>query len=289
MPTEEMPEILDQLEKIRADLEAKKKRDGWEILGLLSQFISAVVLGAVSLWVTTRLGELNAGFTKSQIEMTASSARIQTEMARQNRLLDYLKVIADASTDEKKRGVLITSAQLAIPDQAGVIAKYYAFNDASEIVRLAAIKALGAEHDKVTLEFIAANGEVREATEARVQLGEVIKDIRLRISDIDDIGTVYVNEQKLIDLQYQVDSGWHDLTSYFHEGDNNVTFKLVNGPYGGFSGRLQVNAGGTMYDSGRIGQNSCPCNAPAFEIQLTITVGKDKQIQKVSNAKITYF
>ncbi|MFN8398461.1 MAG: hypothetical protein U0X74_00490 [Anaerolineales bacterium] len=55
----------------------------------------------------------------------------------------------------------------------------------------------------------------------------------VRVYNIDDIGTVYVNDQLIATIGYSEDSGWVDVTSYFLAGtQNRVRFTLKNNETG---------------------------------------------------------
>jgi hypothetical protein len=127
MAADEFGSILENLVEIKKEVKAKK-RDVWDIAALASQFVSVVLLGLAGV-------ALNYYTNVHQTQLNDANARTQTTMAKQARLLDYLKAIADAHADEEKRAKLVASAELAIPDDAAVIAKYYAVNDQSDAVR----------------------------------------------------------------------------------------------------------------------------------------------------------
>jgi len=280
MANDEFVAVLENLVEIKKELKAKK-RDVWDIAALASQFVSAVLLGLAGF-------VLNYYTNIHQAEFNDANARTQTTMAKQARLLDYLKAIADAHGDDDKRAKLVASAELAIPDDAAVIAKYYAVKDQSDAVREAAIDVLAERHEDGTLTTIASSGRLPDADHARQKLGEIVKNIRVRLSDIDDIGKLAVNGKEILN-QPGHESPWEDVTSAFHAGSNEVVFTLINGPYGGFSGRFQLIAGSLVYDSGTIHSNSCPCDNPAFEIRLQIQVGAKSQVEKISSAPVKFF
>jgi hypothetical protein len=203
-------------------------------------------------------------------------------------LLDYLKAIADAHSDDDKRARLVASAGLAIPDDAGIIAKYYAVKDQSDKVREAAIDVLAEQHEDGALTTIASSGRLPDADHAKQKLGVVVKNIRVRLSDIDDFGKVVVNGKEVLN-QSGHDSAWEDVTSAFHSGSNEVVFTLRNGPFGGFSRRFQLIAGCLVYDSGTLRSNSCPRNAPAFEIRLQVQVSTMGQVEKITGMPVKFF
>jgi hypothetical protein len=276
----EFATLLDQVVEIKKEVKAKK-RDVWDVAALVSQFVSAVLLGLAGF-------ALNYYTNIHQAQFNDANARTQTTMAKQARLLDYLKAIADAHSDDDKRARLVASAGLAIPDDAAIIAKYYAAKDQSDEVREAAIDVLAEQHEDGALTTIASSGRLPDADHARQKLGEVVKNIRVRLSDIDDIGKLVVNAREVL-AQPGHDSAWEDVTSAFHPGSNEVVFILINGPYGGFSGRFQLIAGSLVYDSGTVRSNSCPCDAPAFEIRLQVQVSTKGQVEKITSTPVKFF
>jgi hypothetical protein len=259
-----------------------KKRDKWDVAAMVAQFASAVVLGLATFGVTyyaqVHLGSINA-----------QTAGAQLDIARQNRTLDFLKAIAEAHSDPDKRTALIAMSTLAVPDQVSLVARYYAVSDEADSVRAAAIKILGQQQARNDLQYIIDSSRFPDADLARVQLGQAVKAIRVRVSQIDDLATVNVNGQELLRGTTAQDSGWQDIAGRFKPGKNEVVLKLANGPLGGYSIRFQLIAGGHSYDSGLIAKDACPCNAPVLEIHLNVELAGDMTVQRVSAAPPMYF
>lgn len=54
----------------------------------------------------------------------------------------------------------------------------------------------------------------------------------IRVYNVDDLGTAYVNGSKITEIQFAQDSGWIDVTAYFSAPTNSVRFTMWNGEYG---------------------------------------------------------
>jgi hypothetical protein len=54
----------------------------------------------------------------------------------------------------------------------------------------------------------------------------------IRVYNVDDLGTVYVNGSKITEVQFAQDSGWIDITSSFSAPTNSVRFTMWNGEQG---------------------------------------------------------
>ena len=113
-------------------------------------------------------------------------------------------------------------------------------------------------------------------------LGVKVKELLVRLSDIDDDGHLTVNGIQAVEVSYGNDSGWVDITKNLKAGRNSVEFRLHNGPLGGWSGRLQMSAGEFQYDSTTLSKNACPCNADVFRISVGVVIGQDGTIKDLS-------
>jgi hypothetical protein len=293
-PENETPTTLEaigkKLDELSKTVSEKKRKDGWDVAGVVSQILSALLLGAVGLWwnqhTQVQLATLSAKTQAQLADLAQKTSNESLEDGRRDRLLKYLEEVADAHGDDEKRRLLIASSELAIPDQADVVAKYYAGIDPIDQVRLAAIQVLGEQRDKSALYSIIQTGRLPDADAARKALGEHDQEIRLRMSDIDDDGKAFVNGVQVAHTSR--DSGWVDVTQYAHSGKNDILFRLFNGPAGGYGGRFQVLAGGTVYDSGSIAKDQCPCNAEAMDISLSVLRDQKKNITSLSDANVVF-
>ncbi len=118
--------------------------------------------------------------------------------------------------------------------------------------------------------------------------------VQLRLSNVDDIGRAFVNGQQVSEIICSEntctnDTGWIDVTNRMKPGRNIVIFNLDNGQYGGWRYRFQLSAAGKKYDSGIVGRNACPCNAPVLKLEIEILVSKDGTIESISEPEIHYF
>lgn len=255
-------------------------KDRWDKASVVAQFLSGAVIAIIGLIISYYVSHAQQDITKRQ------------------QFSDYLKLIVDANKDDERRATLITSLDLAVPDHAFRIAAYYVFVDKAPKVREAAIELLG--------KFAEVGPWRREAVEVldRVVSGEVLPDRQLatvalklpavkealvRISDIDDLGRLFVNGTKITEVRFANDSGWVDITPHLKFGENLVDFFLDNGPAGGWSGRLQVSAGAHQYDSTTLARDACPCNAPVFHIKVGVVVAEDRTIKKLVPRNVEYF
>jgi hypothetical protein len=282
--------VAKKLDELSKAVSEKKSKDSWDIAGVVSQIVSAVFLGAVGLWwnqhTQVQLAKLSASTQAQLADLAQKTSNESLEDGRRDRLLKYLEEVADAHGDDEKRRLLIASSELAIPDQADVVAKYYAAIDPTDQVRLAAIEVLGEQRDRNALYSIIQTGRLPDTDAAKKALGEHDQEVRLRMSDIDDDGKAFVNGVEV--ARTSRDSGWVDVTQYAHGGKNDILFRLFNGPAGGYGGRFQVLAGGNIYDSGSIAKNQCPCNAEAMDISLSILRDQKNKITGLSAANVVF-
>ncbi len=54
----------------------------------------------------------------------------------------------------------------------------------------------------------------------------------IRVYNVDDLGTAYVNGSKITEIQFAQDSDWIDVTAYFSAPTNSVRFTMWNGEQG---------------------------------------------------------
>jgi hypothetical protein len=272
--------ILDSLEQVKKDL-SSRKRDKWDAMGLIAQFVSAVFLGGASVAMTYY----------TQVYLGALSAQVAVGQLKnsQNQLsLEFLKAVADAHNDPGGRAAFIAASVIAIPDQAALVARYYAVADGSDQVREAAIKVLGQQQARADLQTIIDSGRLPDLDLARTALGEAVRNVRMRISEVDDVASANVNGEEVLRATFGQDSGWHEVTQKFKPGKNEVIFKLEN-VSGGYGVRFQLLGGGQRYDSGSIAANGCPCNAPVLEIRFQVDVALDSTVLRITPAQTTHF
>ena len=82
----------------------------------------------------------------------------------------------------------------------------------------------------------------------------------VRAYNIDDLATIFVNGQKIIEVGFRNDSGWIEINSYLHSGDNLIKFILDD--FGGgytYSFQLKHNQA-TLWQNecGSAGSRGCP-------------------------------
>jgi hypothetical protein len=286
MSEEEVKLVLERIDELKKAVTAKKK-DFWDILALVSQFTSTVILGVAAVLINNNFQVKS--FSTAQSQLTVNQTELQIK--KQEQFVGYIRALADADDAGRKREMLIFNAPVAVPDQAKRLAQFYLSGENPENQRLAAIRALGELHENALLtEVTRSDATPAVIEEAKKQLGIVLKNIRVRVSDIDDFGKVIVNGKEVLSVIGSEDSGWKDITANFIPGKNVLVFKLINGPYGGYSGRFRLAAAGApLYDSGKIARDACPCNGPVFDITSEIELDGDGKIKSVSNAKFTYY
>lgn len=118
--------------------------------------------------------------------------------------------------------------------------------------------------------------------------------VQLRLANVDDIGRAFVNGQQVSKIICSEntctnDTGWIDVTKKMKPGRNTISFHLDNGKYGGWKYRFQLSAGNHKYDSGTVGRDACPCNAPVLKLQMEVLVNNDGDVESISKPDITYF
>jgi hypothetical protein len=110
--------------------------------------------------------------------------------------------------------------------------------------------------------------------------------VLVRVSETDDQASLKVNGNTFFTTPYLGDSGWVDLTPVLKPGDNDVSYEISNGAYGGWHGRLEVIAN-TAEKANRVqanqvfGRDACPCNALAFRIHFTIKMDDKSAFQSL--------
>ena len=169
---------IDRLEK---HLKTSKK-DGWDKAGVLAQFLSGTVIGLVGLLISCSV-------QKGQ--------RLDTE---RQQFSAYLTHIVNAA-DEPKRSKVIGALDLALTDRADVISlasSYATDNNSTPVVREDAIRMLGKYPEgKPTLQEIANGSMFPNRQLAAMALGIKVKELLVRLSDIDDDGYLFINHAKV--------------------------------------------------------------------------------------------
>jgi hypothetical protein len=278
----ELVALRQSLEKMNNEA-PKGTKDRWDKAGVIAQFLSGAVIAAIGLIISYSVNS-------AQQDITKQIGSAQIEVSKRQQFSDYLKLITDATKDDERRATLIANLDLAVPDHAIRIAAHYAFSDNSPKVRREAIQMLGKFADgRPVLTRISGGSVLPESHLAEIALGQQVKEVRARISDIDDFGRLLVNDTVVAEVRFGNDSGWINLTSHLKPGENRIDFFLDNGPHGGWSGRLQVSAGEHQYDSTTLTKNACPCNAPVFQIRVLVVVGKDGKIDSLAAKQPVYF
>ena len=85
----------------------------------------------------------------------------------------------------------------------------------------------------------------------------------VRIYNIDDEGTAYVNNVPVKKTGYRQDSGWVDITGQLQAGKNTVKFVLFNGAWGGWTYGFQLKKDDAIIwqdECGRAGSFGCKNN-----------------------------
>ena len=180
------------------------------------------------------------------------------------------------------RVALIGALDLAVHEHADAIAKHFALNDDSLKVKTQSISTLKTLSNGInTLKEIAKTDIYPSKHLAEFVLGDtLIKDVYVRISSIDDIGYLYINDENISEVKFGDEPSWIDITTKLIKGENKIVFKIFNGPYGKWSGRLQISAGKYQYDNTQE-RNSCPCNGITMDIAFKVLVDDHGAIQSL--------
>lgn len=264
-------ETLDRLER-RSD---SAHKDGWDKAGVIAQFLSGTVIALVGVMISAAVQEG------------------QRADAERQQFAEYFDHIVEAS-DATKRASYMGALDVAISNPSDVVrvATSYAVSDPSQEVREEAIKILGRfPGGKTTLERIASGAIFPDRELARAALGQQGTELLVRLSDIDDDGYLFFNGVKVVEAHTGgpgTDTGWVDISKNLRPGSNQLEFRLHNGIYGGWSGRIQISAGEFQYDSTTLARNACPCNADVLRIPIAVEVGKSNKIVRVEAQPVVY-
>lgn len=82
----------------------------------------------------------------------------------------------------------------------------------------------------------------------------------VRAYNIDDLATIIVNEQKIIEVGFRNDSSWVEINSYLHSGDNLIKF-ILDDFGGGYTYSFQLKHDQTILwknECGSAGSRGCP-------------------------------
>jgi hypothetical protein len=277
--------ILRRLDALGA---AKPKgKDRWDKAGVIAQIVSGVLIALLGLAINRSIN------------------LAQQELATRTAVSNYVKEIV-TQKEVVARGELINALDIAVPPADAVtIAMHYArtnrirlqktmdgavSGDATGLERpvfdraiqvLTRLKNAG----RHTLETIRDGDTMPDREIANAILGEPIH-VMARVSDIDDRGSLEVANQRVTWIEFGKDTRWLDIGTYLKTHTmNDVVLRVVNGEYGGFSGRLEISAGTEQYDSGVFARDGCPCNAPAFYTLLRLDV--PTVVDRDASVKIT--
>jgi hypothetical protein len=254
---------------------ALRAKDSWDKAGVIAQYLSGVVVAVVGLIFTT-------SNNNAQREASETNALAQLEVSNRQQTATYVNQIV-SQKEVAPRAELVGALDLSLkPEDAIPIAIRYARPDQDPAVVAQAIKVLQRlkNSGRATLREIENSSAMPDASIAEAILGENIH-IKVRISQIDDFGALYINvanqeahhRQISPSMQYGQDSGWMDITGQLVPGVQNLLlFKVFNGPYGGSSGRLEISDGTQQYDSHIVRLPGCPCDADAFFILAHLVV-----------------
>jgi len=253
------------------------RKDGWDKAGVVAQFLSGTVIALL-------------GFV---ISITVD--RAQHAASERQQFTEYLKAIGGAS-EAAARATLIGNLDLAIPKEAVRVATQYASDDPSVTVRDQAMQVLTRfpTEGRPVLERIAQSSDAIDAESAQFYLGQQVKSLFVRLSDIDDDGHLKVNGKEIlmVGLSPNIgnDTGWRNIASSLKPGTNILEFLLHNGQYGGWSGRLRISAGPNhRYDSGKLASLYCPCNANAFLLTVNVEMGPDGTLTGINPEPVFYY
>jgi len=289
--------VLHTLEREIGELGKKvsqsRPKDKWDkaavLVSGLASVVAATVAGFVSCSVSAGahklqlaqldLSEKQAKSAEKQRKADIDIAQAGADTSRRADANRYLDSIASA-TDANGRAALIGLVDVAIPDRQYFIqaACQYAKYDSVDVVRNRAMEVLSQYSEgRTCLEsFVRTTKDEPARTFATTALKANKDVVRIRISNIDDIGRVELNGQHVLYTVLPNESGWVDITKGLRQGENKMTFTVINGPYGGWSFQFEISAGLKTYDSGLQGQqNSCPCDKPVMALDFTLTVAVD--------------
>jgi hypothetical protein len=323
---------IERLKRGLADLQNKvdsKKKDGWDIAGIVAQVFSGSIIAglgiAVAIYAHSRdLGERNAEFkitkthddaefalssqqNKDQIALAKARDKAESDLESRKNFMDFLDRFSKAGTQEQtelleQMEMILTPAQ-AIRIAMANIHPAYALEDKDQLERDSSRfnQVISfAEHLKVEgevadfLREVSQSNVIPDSEIARAILGEKT-GVFIRASEIDDFGDITLNGRPLLrQLTFGEDSGWVPITDKLKinaatSDVNELKFLVTNSPFGGFGGRFQISAGLQQYDSGPYANPNCPCNKPAFMIVAKLRMPLDRKVQLVKVPEFARF
>jgi hypothetical protein len=261
-------------------MEHPKKKDEWDKASVVAQFISGVLIGAMTIVVSLVGHVISKAVSEAQLE---SAERKQTG--------DYVMEIAKA--DRHRRGELLGALDLSVRSADAIpIALHYAvsartgapstersiYDRSIEVLERLSLSA----DNRPTLERVKRISPEPDADITAGVLGDELH-VRVRGSQIDDTATLTINGQPRLNLSFGQDSGWVDITPYLRDGDNHFVFKVFNDG-GGAGGRLEISAGTQQYDTSDVGCYPSIEHSPAFLFSGKIRV--EGNVNKNGSAKL---
>jgi hypothetical protein len=272
-----------------------KPRDNWDKIAIITQVLSSVILGALGILFTFWIAQMQNNVATLQVKVTNA----QVDIARQQRTAEYFRALVEA--EPQRVGSLINGVELVMPENALAIAQFYARHGTSDEARISALDLLGRlaekngladERDKarLTLEEISNNNQdTKIGDHARLALGKPVKAVRIRLSNIDDRASISVNGKE--ELVRELGSWpWVDISDKLSAGkDNRIVFKLINGEFGGWSGRFEIASTWHSYDSGLLADDKCPCNTTVMEIHVLVRLDADRKVVDLQKFKVQYY
>jgi hypothetical protein len=239
----------------------------------LTVLVLVVAAGLATRWALTR--DTGIGFT--------------TNPTHPNDYAEYLQKIL-AEKDVSSKVFLLEASDRALPpsDALRLNAQFAENTTMALPVKVQAIQCLKRllPSSKEVIKKIASKQSLPDKQLAQAALGLIVKQVMVRISEIDDDGHLSVNGREIVTVDdaksMGTESGWVDITRDLVSGSNTIKFRIHNGPYGGWSGRMQLSGGDLQYDSERLGRDSCPCNGDVLTISAVLTVGGDGTLRDLS-------
>jgi hypothetical protein len=103
----------------------------------------------------------------------------------------------------------------------------------------------------------------------------------IRVSECDDAGKAYLNNDLIVNVGFDEDSNWLDVTEDVLQGRNQIKFEVIN-KTGAITYNFQVKRNNTIVfeqSCGKVKEVGCENNR-AFKVgkarKFTYTIGKDK-------------
>ena len=283
-----------------------KKKDGWDKAAILSQFLSGFVIAVVGIIVAVYTHISDDRHKETELLLADKQHAADLDLANRKGYLDYLVKLADEERPERQAQLLDLMEAELTPQEAVRTALNY-LHPVGSLQDKAIVDNQNLVRDRAFSVVVHLKGsaldDIREVSESdRMPDREIAKGllgmptkVLVRVSGVDDFADLILNDSKVIfrGLAFGQDTGWHDITPYLRKsdvpGDHNVLkFTVTNGQAGGYGGRLQISAGVSQYDTGPYAVNSCPCNKPAFEDDISVKANSKNEIEVLGHSFKTF-